>query len=96
MKLVVLLIRSTVGRDLSVWIKLLSCGSAGRMLLSWNLNTVKKLEELVGSFSIFVKMMEISSGFEWMFIEVYSLSSPYNWHLLWEELFDVRGLWLGP
>lgn len=90
------LICSTVGRDLSLWIEIPYCGSVGGMLLAWNPNTVKKLEELVGSFSISVRMVEISSGFEWIFIGVYGPSSPYNRHLLWEELVDVRGLWMGP
>lgn len=53
------------------------------------------MDQLVGSFSISIMLMEISSRFEWMFTGVYGPSSLYNRHLFWEELFYARGYWRG-
>lgn len=56
---------------------------------------IKKVDELVGS-SISMRFVEISTGFDWMFMGVYSPCSLYNRHLFWEELFYVRSFWFGP
>lgn len=93
--MVPLLVRSTVGRELSSWLEIPSCGAAGGVLLAWDPSVVNKVDELVGSFSISMRFVEFATGFEWMFTGVNGLSSSYNRHVFWEELFDVRGYWAG-
>lgn len=39
-------------------------GVAGGVLMAWDLMVLKKEDELIGNFSIFMKFVEISSGFE--------------------------------
>lgn len=91
-----LLMCSVVGRDLLAWCIIPSCGTMGGVLLVWDLSVVDKIDELVGSFSISIVFKEMALGFQWMFTGIYGPSSPYNRHLFWEELFDVRDYWQGP
>lgn len=58
------LMRSTVGRDLSSWCEIPSCGAAGGMLLVWDPLVVSKFDELVGYFSISIRFKEMASGFQ--------------------------------
>lgn len=50
---------------------------------------VCKVEDLRGEFTILVRFVDISFGFDWMLIGVYGPVSPYLRHLFWEELFDI-------
>lgn len=94
-KIIPLLIRSTLGCNLFSWTEIPACGSAGGILVAWDPSVVKKTDELVGGFSISLKLVGLSSGFEWLFTGVYGPSFPHNRHLFWEELYFVRGYWIG-
>lgn len=95
-KIVPLLIRSLVGQNSFEWIDIPVVGVAGGMLMIWNPAVVRKVEDLKGEFSIAVRFVEISSGFDWMFSGVYGSCSPYSRNRFWEELSDIRGYWTGP
>ena len=77
-KMVPLLVRSTVGRELSSWLDIPACGTSGGVLHAWDPLVVNKVDELVGSFSISVRFVKFETGFKWMFTGVYGHSSPYT------------------
>lgn len=88
-KIVPHLIWSLAGGDLYAWIDDPAIGVSGGLLLLWNPLVLRKVDELIGCFSISVQFVEISSGFEWMFTGVYGSCSAYSCHLFWDELFDI-------
>lgn len=49
---------------------------------------VQKNDELIGNFSIFIKIVDKSSGFVWILTGVYGPSTPQNCHLFWEEFME--------
>lgn len=90
------LVRSTVGPKLLEWCALPVCGTLGGILIAWDPMEVLRLDEIVGNYSISIKMAEVLFGFEWMILGVYGLSRLQHHYDFWNKLLSVKGQWGGP
>lgn len=70
------MVRSSVGNLLSEWTALPAVGSTGGILVAWNPLMIKVVEVKLGSFSISIKMEDLSLGVLWLFTRVYGPSTP--------------------
>lgn len=66
------LIHSAIGRDFSCWVDIPAIGVAEGILMAWNPAVIKE-DELIGNFSIYVRFVEINSGFKWLLWALYTL-----------------------
>ena len=67
------------------WILLPSVGRSGGILLMWDTRRVKVLQNLVGSFSVSIKMKTDNSE-EWWFSRIYGPPSTSSRGEFWDEL----------
>lgn len=79
-----------MGSKLSDWCTLPAIGTLGGILIVWDLMEVQKMDEIMGNYSVSIKLMEVSSGFEWLILGVYGPSRPQHCSEFWNELLSVR------
>lgn len=60
------LMKSSMGPKLTEWYALPACGTSRGILIAWDVFEIKKVNEIVGNFSVPIKVNEVSFGFEWM------------------------------
>ena len=75
------------------WEVLEVSGSAGGVLMVWDIRSLELLNKEVGLFSVTCRFKNVEDGFVWAFARVYGPLSRGRRTLLWEELGAVRGLW---
>lgn len=90
------LVKSVVGNKLVGWCAFPRCGTSGGILFAWDPTKVTKLDEIVGNFSVSIKIAEVSLGFEWLIFGVYGPCRPQQRFDFWDELLSVRTQWGGP
>ena len=66
-----------------------SNGAVGGILLIWDRRLVKKVEAVVGNYSLSCKFRSVFDQFEWIFTGVYGPNSDSERAFLWEELADL-------
>lgn len=71
-----LLVKSSVCPKLFEWCVLLAIGTCGGVLIAWDPSEILKVDEVVGNFTVSIKIIENSSGFEWMLFGVYRPCKP--------------------
>ena len=67
-----------------------------QVVVMWDMRVVDKVEEAVGSFSVFCKFKSVVDQFDWAFTSVYGPNSVIVRRLLWEELFGLSSWWNVP
>lgn len=72
-----------------------SVGASGGILLVWNAIFWQKMDEYVGSFSVFALLKDVRCGSIWVATSVYG---PYSGDktAFWEELNRVAAIWNYP
>lgn len=83
------LVRSSVGPRLSEWCALPTIETCGGVLIAWD-----PLEfsghEIMGNFSVSMKIFKKSFGFEWKLSGVHGPCKPQNRTEFWDELKHVH------
>lgn len=71
------LVKSSMGLKLSEWCPLPAVSTLGGILIAWDPIEIRKVDELMGSYSVSIKVVELSSGFEWVLTGVYGPCKPH-------------------
>lgn len=82
------IVRGLWGGSFTGWNVLPASRASGGILLLWDKQAMKCIEEAVGTFSISYKFK-----FVWAFSRVYGPNADYEKHYLWEELSQVFSWW---
>ena len=84
-----------VGR-LFEWKAVEAEGSAGGILVFWDIRKLELVETEIGDFSVTCMFKNVGDGLMWAFTGVYGPVKRSKRELFWEELGALRGLWEGP
>lgn len=90
------LVKSSMGPKFSEWCVFPTIGTSGGILIAWDPLEVRKVDEIMGNFSLSIRLIKESSGFEWLLIGVYGPCRPQFWSNFWDELQTIRSQWLEP
>lgn len=70
------------------WISLPSIGRSGRILLIWDARTVEVVDNLIGSFTVSIKIQKGDNS--WWLTRVYGPVSYRERQILWDELVGFK------
>ena len=86
-------LRSLLSSPFNDWAVLDAVQSSGGVLLIWDKQVVKKIDVLVGQFSVSVLFRGVMDGFEWVCNGIYGPNADPFKAILWEELSRVHTRW---
>lgn len=75
---------------------LLAVGTSRGILLAWDSIEIRKVDEWIRSYSVSIKVVELSSRFEWVLTGVYGPCKPHLRSEFWNELISIKLRWGGP
>ena len=75
------------------WVALDAIHTAGVVILAWDTRVYKKMDVLVGCFSVSILFKGVVDGFDWICIGVYGPNVDGLRDALWTELDSVRERW---
>ena len=81
---------------LAEWRAVEAEGTAGGILVFWDIRKLELVEAETGHFSVTCMFKNVEDGFLWAFTGVYGPVKRCKRELFWEELGSVKGLWEGP
>ena len=90
------IVRSLGAGRLDEWRSVEAEGTAGGILVFWNIRKLDLVESEIGHFSVTCKFKNVEDGFLWVFTGVYGPVKRSKRELFWEELGALKGFWEGP